>query len=322
MPGLGRHRSADQVLTLGPSARCQFARNHAERAAGGRVWDDVWKKDWRWVPFGVIGRELKQKRHGVGRVDDRNRQEADSSPSRAARGQGNRFRPGGSRSASPRSGLPSSGRASPGGRRAPRRCVRRFFPASHPSLNPPRRRSCSPPPASTISTRRFCRRWRAAPGSFPTGSPIRPGPIRARRGTCRHEFIASLERLTVGANRPDLTLVLDLDPEVGLKRAAERRQKGPADRFESEGLAFHQTLRRAFLDIAAAEPGRCALIDARRKRRRRRRRDLGGGRGAARSDGRAQGQARMKKRETDDLPEADALAGAPHPRHVYFAHWP
>jgi dTMP kinase len=82
-------------------------------------------------------------------------------------------------------------------------------------------------------------------------------------GNLPPEFIASLECLTVGANRPDLTLILDLDPEVGLKRAAERRQgRGPADRFESEGLPFHQTLRRAFLDIAAAEPWRCAVIDA------------------------------------------------------------
>ncbi len=81
-------------------------------------------------------------------------------------------------------------------------------------------------------------------------------------GNLPPEFIASLERLTVGANRPDLTLILDLSPDVGLKRAAERRQTGPADRFESEGLPFHQTLRRAFLDIAAAEPGRCVVIDA------------------------------------------------------------
>ena len=75
-------------------------------------------------------------------------------------------------------------------------------------------------------------------------------------------FIASLEGLTVGANRPDLTLILDLDPEVGLQRAAERRRAGPADRFESEGLSFHRILRQSFLDIAAAEPERCVLIDA------------------------------------------------------------
>jgi len=81
-------------------------------------------------------------------------------------------------------------------------------------------------------------------------------------GNLSLDFIASLERLTVGAIRPDLTLILDLDPEVGLKRAAARRQTGPADRFESEGLPFHKTLRQAFLDIAAAEPLRCAIIDA------------------------------------------------------------
>jgi dTMP kinase len=81
-------------------------------------------------------------------------------------------------------------------------------------------------------------------------------------GNLPREFIASLERLTVGANEPDLTLVLDLDPPVGLRRATKRRQTGPADRFESEGLPFHETLRRSFLDIAAAEPRRCAVIDA------------------------------------------------------------
>jgi dTMP kinase len=81
-------------------------------------------------------------------------------------------------------------------------------------------------------------------------------------GNLPSEFIATLERLTVGPNGPDLTLILDLDPEVGLKRAAERRQTALADRFESEELPFHQTLRRAFLDIAAGEPRRCAVVDA------------------------------------------------------------
>jgi dTMP kinase len=82
-------------------------------------------------------------------------------------------------------------------------------------------------------------------------------------GNLPAEFIAGLERLTVGATKPDLTLILDLAPEVGLERASKRRQgRGRADRFESEGLAFHQTLRRAFLDIGAAEPRRCAVIDA------------------------------------------------------------
>ncbi len=81
-------------------------------------------------------------------------------------------------------------------------------------------------------------------------------------GNLPPDFITSLERLTLGEAKPDLTLILDLDPEVGLERAEKRRRgRGGADRFESESLAFHQTLRRAFLDIAAAEPWRCAVID-------------------------------------------------------------
>jgi dTMP kinase len=77
-------------------------------------------------------------------------------------------------------------------------------------------------------------------------------------------FIASLERLTIGANRPDLTLILDIPPEIGLKRAAERRRAARPDRFERQGLRFHQTLREAFLAIASAESHRCIVIDANR----------------------------------------------------------
>ncbi len=75
-------------------------------------------------------------------------------------------------------------------------------------------------------------------------------------------LIARLEQVVVGTNAPDLTLILDIPAEAGLKRAAKRRGKGGADRFEAEALGFHQTLRRAFLDIARAEPQRCAVIDA------------------------------------------------------------
>jgi len=76
-------------------------------------------------------------------------------------------------------------------------------------------------------------------------------------------LVASLERVAVGACRPDLTLVLDLPAAEGLARAAARRGEAAADRFEGEGLAFHETLRRAFLAIVEAEPERCVLIDAR-----------------------------------------------------------
>lgn len=75
-------------------------------------------------------------------------------------------------------------------------------------------------------------------------------------------LIRGLERLTAGDVIPDLTFVLDIDPEVGLKRAAARRRSAQADRFEQETLAFHQKLREAFIDIAADNPERCVVINA------------------------------------------------------------
>jgi dTMP kinase len=74
--------------------------------------------------------------------------------------------------------------------------------------------------------------------------------------------IKGLERLTAGDLIPDVTFVLDVDPEVGLARAAARRKSGTADRFERETIEFHQKLREAYRDITAANPERCVLIDA------------------------------------------------------------
>jgi dTMP kinase len=73
-------------------------------------------------------------------------------------------------------------------------------------------------------------------------------------------LIAALEAQVLGDVRPDLTLILDLPVDQGLARAEGR---GDAEtRFESKGLAFHGRLRQAFLEIASAEPERCAVIDA------------------------------------------------------------
>lgn len=80
-------------------------------------------------------------------------------------------------------------------------------------------------------------------------------------GNLDPRFIRALERVTVGETRPDLTIVLDLPAEIGLARAAARRLTR-VDRFEAEDLSFHQALRSAFLEIAAAEPERCVVIDA------------------------------------------------------------
>ncbi|HEU5276286.1 MAG TPA: dTMP kinase [Xanthobacteraceae bacterium] len=81
-------------------------------------------------------------------------------------------------------------------------------------------------------------------------------------GSVDPKLIRALERLTTADTMPDLTLILDLPPKVGLARAAQRRGRAPADRFETETLEFHTILRQAYLEIAKAEPGRCVLIDA------------------------------------------------------------
>lgn len=63
---------------------------------------------------------------------------------------------------------------------------------------------------------------------------------------------------------PDLTILLDLEPELGLKRALERQGLLglPLDRLEGLGLEFHRALRRGFLASAAAEPERIKIVDA------------------------------------------------------------
>lgn len=72
--------------------------------------------------------------------------------------------------------------------------------------------------------------------------------------------LTALQRFALGDFAPDLTLILDLAVDEGLRRAALR--PAAADRFERLDRAFHQRLRDGFLAIAAGEPGRCAVIDA------------------------------------------------------------
>ncbi len=81
-------------------------------------------------------------------------------------------------------------------------------------------------------------------------------------GDLEPAFMQALEEVTVAGMMPDLTLILDIDPEEGMKRAAERRGGEVADRYEKEALDIHRRRREAFLDIARAEPGRCVVIDS------------------------------------------------------------
>src|SRR5215216_928379 len=72
----------------------------------------------------------------------------------------------------------------------------------------------------------------------------------------------AMQRVTIGDLKPDLTIILDVPVEVGLKRAAARRGDGAPDRFEAEDIKFHQDLRDAYRKIATDDPERCVLIDA------------------------------------------------------------
>ena len=71
------------------------------------------------------------------------------------------------------------------------------------------------------------------------------------------EEVANLSSWATEGLTPDLTVLLDVDPEVGLRRFAE-----PADRLEAEPLAFHRRVRDQFRQLASREPKRYVVIDA------------------------------------------------------------
>lgn len=73
------------------------------------------------------------------------------------------------------------------------------------------------------------------------------------------QTITTLEQLVQGDIRPDLTLILDIDVELGLNRAKAR---GELDRFESETLAFFERVRSTYRRRAEAAPERYAIVDA------------------------------------------------------------
>lgn len=80
----------------------------------------------------------------------------------------------------------------------------------------------------------------------------------AGRGLDRN-IIAQLETLVQGDLRPDLTLILDIEPELGLARAYKR---GEPDRFEREAIEFFSRVRAGYLHQAALNPERYLIIDA------------------------------------------------------------
>ncbi|MBX7269438.1 dTMP kinase [Micromonospora sp. Llam7] len=74
--------------------------------------------------------------------------------------------------------------------------------------------------------------------------------------------VSWLSSWATGGLKPDLVVLLDVDPRTGLSRVAARSET--ADRLEAESVAFHERVRYAFLDLAAADPKRYLVLDAAR----------------------------------------------------------
>lgn len=92
---------------------------------------------------------------------------------------------------------------------------------------------------------------------FADSTRVYQGAVRAQlRG-----LVDQVHRLMIGVE-PDLTLILDADPELALRRGLARG--GAEDRFEGFGPGFAQRLRTGFLELARDYPQRCRVLDANR----------------------------------------------------------
>ncbi len=81
-------------------------------------------------------------------------------------------------------------------------------------------------------------------------------------GGVDQDFILGMEKAVTEGATPDLTLIFDLDPREGLKRAANVWAGDGPDRYEKEDLKQQKARRQGFLKIAKQEPDRCVVIDA------------------------------------------------------------
>ncbi len=79
-----------------------------------------------------------------------------------------------------------------------------------------------------------------------------------------YDTLQRLYQIVAGDFKPDLTLILDIAPEVGMCRSFAKAQNMAVKelRFESRQLEFHKNLRQGFLEIAAREPARCVVVNA------------------------------------------------------------
>ena len=82
------------------------------------------------------------------------------------------------------------------------------------------------------------------------------------------DLIEKMHKLLLENLRPDITLLLDLPPEIGLSRAWKQinngNRTGEETRFEEETLSFQRRVRAGYLELARQEPERFRIIDAAR----------------------------------------------------------
>ncbi len=80
------------------------------------------------------------------------------------------------------------------------------------------------------------------------------------------EFIEKLTDLVCGERRPEITILLDIEPEVGLARARSRNSKRSEDegRFEMEEIPFYTRIRNGYLELASRESNRIQIVAANR----------------------------------------------------------
>ena len=76
------------------------------------------------------------------------------------------------------------------------------------------------------------------------------------------EVVEPLNRLATGGVKPDITFLLDLEPEDGLARFSGANGRPVLDRIESEALEFHRRVRAAYIDASRREPARFVVLDA------------------------------------------------------------
>lgn len=78
------------------------------------------------------------------------------------------------------------------------------------------------------------------------------------------DVLDNLYDIAVGNFRPDLTIILDIDPKKGLERSFNKAKSAEVKelRFEGREIEFHENLRNGFLEIAKQEPERCVVLNA------------------------------------------------------------